>query len=203
MEFAATALTSIASAIGSGAGAGVTEAVGATVSAGTAAAGTAASGAGGLLGALGQTSTWGSILQGGATAASVLAATRAGEDKAFGLEQAALDAELETKIEGVQGLARRSSIRKALVAAIGERDVATAASGVDLSFGTPKVARREAVVDSERALAIDASTEELRKSRLISRATLYRYLADEAREGGLYKAIGLGLSGLGGLLRRG
>lgn len=195
MEFAASAMTSAA-----GGAAGVTQtfpswAGGAPV----AEVGGAASG---LKGALGPTSLWSSILSGGATAASVLAAKKAADDKARSYEYAAADAETETQIEAVAGLQRRASLKRQFAQAVGERDVATAASGVDVSFGTPSVIRAKMEGDTTRAVTLDQETENLRVARLRERAASYRIMAQDARAGGLLKAAGIGLEGAAGLARR-
>jgi hypothetical protein len=207
MEFAAAALSSFAAptAISGVTLAGETAAAtGSMLAAGTPFAMAApAAGAGGLLGLLGQTSSWAGLLSGGATVASMLQARRAGEQDARKLVLQADDAELEARVEQVQGLERRNSLKAKFVEAVGERDVAYAASGVDATFGTPAIARREAVVDTERALALDQDTENLRRNRLLERATNYRLAAAQAREGGIFKSIGLGFEGAGKLLRRG
>lgn len=173
MEFAAGALGAIASGIGSVASASAT-----------------------LLPAIGGVSSLAfSVLSGGATVASMLQHQRAGEQQARSLELQALDAEGNVGIEEVRGLERRNSIKQSLVAALGERDVAAAASGVDLSFGTPVIARREAIEEGERALTLDRQTENLRVARLRERAASYRQLASEARAGGLARASIAALEG--------
>lgn len=177
MEFAAAALTTIASGIG-----GVASAAAPLF--------TTASG-------------FASILQGGATVASVLAAQRAGAAEGQKFELAAGDAETNILIEANRATEKRISLKQSLVNALGERDVAYAASGVDLSFGTPVAARRQAVADTERALAIEKSGSDLTVARLRERAASYRLAGVNAREGALAKAAGLGLSGAADILRRG
>lgn len=184
MEFAAAALTSI----------------GSSLSAGVGAIGSAFSGA---TGAIGGMSTVASILSGGATVLGVLNMQRAAEQKETALKLQADDADTTAEIEAIQGTDRRNSLKAALTQAIGERDVAAAASGVDLSFGTPAVARRQAQVAGERALAIDQNTEDLRVSRLQERAANLRASAAGARAGGLGSAAALALQGGAALLRRG
>lgn len=189
MEFAAAALTSIASTTGSAA-----SAIGGAVS----------SGAAGLFsGATGFASTAASILSGGATVLSVLNAQRSGEAKADNLLMQAADSDTNARIEQLQGLDRSNSLKAKLVQQLGERDVATAASGVDLSFGTPVVARAQDVRAGERALAIDADTTETRIARLRERAANYRIGASQARSGGLGQAAALALEGGVRLMRRG
>lgn len=175
----------------------------ATMASAGAGAGAAASAGGGLLASLGSVSGIATILSGTATVASALAAAREGQVKGLAYAGAAKDAELEAQLEQTQGLDRRNTLRKALIDTIAERDVAAAASGVDLSFGTPATAREQAARDSERALAIDQSSEDFRRARLAERVVNYRTMAAEARRGGLAKAAGLALSGAAALARRG
>lgn len=195
MEFAVAAMTSIGNTI-----------TGALGSLGTAFTGTTgALGAPAIPGLLtgGLGSTVSSILAGGATVASVLNAQRAGEEKAWGLELQALDADTEGSLEAIRGTERRSSMKAALAEALGERDVAAAASGVDLSFGTPAIARERAIRDGERALAIDSGTEDFRVARLRERSVSLRRMAASARSGGLGRAAALGLEGAARIARRG
>lgn len=218
MEFAAAALASIggtataaAGGLTSAASFGAAELIGGGTAAGfnAATAGAAATGvaataaSGSLISALGQTSTWASILSGGATVASVLAMQQSGETKGFGLDMQADDAELSAKVEAVQGLDRRNSLKAALVQAVGERDVAAAASGVDLSFGTPSTARNQAIKDGERALDVDQASEDFRKQRLLERAGNLRLQAGQARSGALGAAAALALEGGAKLAKRG
>lgn len=188
MEFAAAALSSIA---------------GAASSAGSALVGAVTSVGSTLTSALTSTSGWASILSGGATVASVLAMQEAGETKAWNYQMQADDAELQARVEQVQGLDRRNSLKAALVQAVGERDVAAAASGVDLSFGTPAIARSEAIKDGERALSTDQATEDFRRQRLLERAGNLRLMAGQARSGALASSAALALEGGAKLLRRG
>lgn len=215
MEFAAAALTTVAEGAGlasptalagtTAAGAAIPVTTGSTLFAGTPFALPlgAAGGAGAIGASLGKTSTWAGLLSGGATVASMMNTMRAGELDARRVEALASDAETEVKIEEVKGLERRNTLKAALVNAIGERDVATAASGVDLSFGTPAQARKQAQTDTEVALSNDQATEDLRKSRLRERAANYRIAAAYSRSGALGRAAGIGLSGAADIIRRG
>lgn len=158
---------------------------------------------GSLLSAFGGMSTVTSILSGVATVGSMMNTQRAGDVAAMSYELNAQDAETSAKIEGNQEIDRRTSLKAALVKAIGERDVATAASGADLSFGTPAIARREAIADTERAIATSGQTSNLRQSRLLERAASYRTMALNTQYGALAKAAGTGLTGLAGIVARG
>jgi hypothetical protein len=209
MEFAAAAMSSLAGVFSSGgaaAGAGAAAAGGNFLGAGLSAAagaGSAGAGAGGLFSAIGGASTFASILSGGMTVASALQAQRAGKDQALGLEFQAQDAEVEGRQEMIAGMERRNSLRRALVDSIAEQDTAYAASGVDLSFGTPVVARQQASRSAERAMEIDQSTEDMRRARFGQKAGSLRLMAAASRRGGLAKASGLLLDGAAQAVRRG
>lgn len=181
MEFVAAALSSITSAITGGAAA-----AGSAAGAATGAAGAAGAAAGG--------STIASILSGGATALSILYGVAGANEKASSLELAARDAQGEQNTEQLQGLQRRSQIRSALAQAIGEQDTAYAASGVDLSFGTPSEARKAAVRDADSAVSIDGMTTLSRVSRLEERSKMLRAQARSTRRGALLQGAIQGLS---------
>lgn len=191
MEFAAAALTSIASGAGQ---------VGTALFGMTGAAGVPSI-PGLLTGATASTAA--SILSGGATVLSVVNAGRAADAKSMALEAQADDAVTQSRIATLQGIDRQNSLKAAMVDRIGTRDVATAASGVDLSFGTAAIARRQEISDTERALAIDNDTTNLQVTRLSERAANYRIQARQASAGGLATAASLALEGGAKLLRRG
>lgn len=200
MEFAAAALSSVAGAISS--------VVGGTT--GTAASLIGAAGMGELsigglsLGGLASGgSTIASILSGTATVAGMLGAQAAGQEQARSLYAQAGDARTEQDIERIRGTERRDSLRRSLLATLGERDVATAASGVDLSFGTAALARDEAERDAERALTLDKSTEDFRVARLQERENEFIRAGRAAKRAGTIKAVGLGLKGGAALVNRG
>ena len=143
------------------------------------------------------------LLEGGATLLGAFSAISAGEAQADQMELAARDAEAEIPLETLQGISRRTSIKKELVDAIGSQDVAFAASGVDLSFGTPGQAKKEAFREADRALASDSGTQELRSSRLSERARNFRRMGRTARSRGYASALFGGLDYGATVLNRG
>jgi hypothetical protein len=147
-------------------------------------------------------STLMSILQGTATALSVVGGLRSAQMQADARAAQAEDAKLEASMEGTRGIERRTAIRQRMVEDLGARDVAYAASGVDLAFGTPSTARNQAVSDANSALSTDAETENIRRNRLLSRAAQYTMMADEARSSGTLKAVTGGISMLADVTRR-
>ena len=123
---------------------------GATAAAG--AAGTAVAGVGSALApAAGAGSLFAGILQGGAGVTSAYAATRAAGEQSAALENQAFQTQVQAQGVGVSGDLQANSLKKGLLDTLGQRDVAYAASGVDLSFGTPQIARTQAVTDAGNA----------------------------------------------------
>lgn len=179
------ALTGAAGSAGAAAGTASTAAT----------AGTAAASSGGF--------SLATLLEGGATLLGAFSAIGAGEAQADRMELAARDAEAEIPLETLQGISRRASIKAELADAIGSQDVAYAASGVDLSFGTPAVARREAFREADYALTTDAGTQQVRTSRLAERAQSYRRMGRQARSRGYASALFGGLDYGATLLNRG
>lgn len=175
-------------------------------SAGTAAAsvGSTIAGAAGATGAAaGAGSTIASILQGSATLFSVLGGIGAANQEAGALELAAGDAEREKALETLQGVERRTSIKRAMMDSIGEQAVAYATSGVDLSFGTPSQARKEAFREADLGLETASGTELTRVARLDERAANYRSRAKATRRAGLLTGLGKGALGAANILARG
>ena len=220
MEIAAAAMTALVSAGSTvastvGSAMGITEAVGATAAASTglsaagssllanpfqlAGVGGATAGAGSMFGG----SMFANILQGGMGLMSAMAASREGAAKADALEMQAQDAKFDAKTEEINAINRQASLRRELTQSLGQRDAAYAASGVDLSFGTPEVARGQALDDANRAISGDQADAEMRAGRLRERAGSFRRMAEDARTAGSAKGLGaIGQSVLG-MVRRG
>jgi hypothetical protein len=132
-----------------------------------------------------------SVLQGGMGVLSAMSALRAGQAQSEMYLSQAADTRLDVTQEAIDATDRQTGLRKQLLAALGERDTAYAASGVDLSFGTPVQARTEAVQDANDAISVDQSNSDLRKSRLRSRAAGYEAMAADAKSAGSAKAAGI------------
>lgn len=172
-------LAPVLGALGIGGGAAATGAA-----AGAATTGAAAAGSGISLA---------SILQGTATVLGVVSAIGAGNAEGTQNELAASDAEAEQGQETLQGINRRTSIKKQMAAALGAQDVVYAGSGVDLSFGTAKAARTDAYREADLGLTTATGTEMSRVSRLAERAASYRAAAKSARRLGIFNALSGGL----------
>lgn len=136
-----------------------------------------------------------SLLQGTATVFSAVTALGAARADAEQFELAADDAAREKPLETLQGINRRTGIKAEMMNRIADADVANAASGVDLSFGTPMQARKDAFRQGDLALETDTGTEQTRVARLAEREANYRKRAKRARSAGVIDAIGIGLKG--------
>lgn len=157
---------------------------GAAAATGVATAGAAASAGAAATGGI----SFATILQGGLGLLSAVSAINAGNAQADSLEAQAEDAKREQPLETLQGIARRASIKRDMMDAVGKQDVAYAASGTDLSFGTPSVARREAFREADLALETDNGTQQTRQARLQEREANYLKMARKARQGGIFDA---------------
>lgn len=177
MELAASFVTSI---FGGGAtAAGATAGAAATATAAPAAAGFSLS----------------SLLQGTATVLGMVQSINAGKADEEAANAAADDAAREIPLETLQGITRRTALKKEMMDSVGQQDVAYAASGVDLSFGTPSRARSEAFRQADLGLTSDVGTEQTRIGRLQEREAEYRKRARRARQSGLFNAAIIGVKG--------
>lgn len=136
-----------------------------------------------------------SLLQGTATVLGAASALSAGKADAEAAELMADDAAREVPLETLQGINRRTGIKAEMMRRVGELDTAYAASGTDLSFGTPAQARREAFRQADLGLTSDVGTEQTRQARLLEREKGYRRRASRARSGGFLDALSIGLKG--------
>jgi hypothetical protein len=147
-------------------------------------------------GAMATAGTITSILEGTASVLGIVSSIAAGNADAEAAEAAARDADGEQAVENLQGISRRRSLRLAALEAMGDMDVANAASGVDLSFGTAAQAQTEALRELDLALTSDAGTQQTRVARLQERAASYRRTAKRARTAGLVGGLSAGVSTL-------
>lgn len=167
-------------------------AAGTAVAAGTVAAGSTAA----------QTFSLSQLLAGGATVLSMISSIRAGEAEGDALEQQAADAAREQPLETLQGIERRVGLKRAAADSIGALDVAYAASGTDLSFGTPAQARKDAYRELDLGLSADTGTQMTRTARLDERRRNYLRAAGRARSAGRFEGFMTGLSGAARIAER-
>jgi hypothetical protein len=142
------------------------------------------------------------LLAGGATVLSAVSSIAAGNAQADAYEQQASEARMQQPLSLVEGLQRRNDLKKATMAAVAEQDVAYAASGADLSFGTPTVARANAFHEGDYALNSNANTTGATIDQLGFREKSYLSMAARARTLGMFDGLvtaGLGFSRLGSI----
>ncbi len=96
-------------------------------------------------------------------------------------------------METLQGITRRNDIKRSFMEQLGQQDVAYAASGVDLSFGTPGQVRKEAFRETDLGITSDNGTEQTRVARLDEREAEYRKRASRAKKSAMFDALTQGL----------
>lgn len=129
------------------------------------------------------------LLGGATTILSAAASIAAGNQQAEMYEQQARETEMQKPLELLEGLNRRNDIKKATAAAVAEQDVAYAASGADLSFGTPTVARSSAFREGDYALSTNATVTGNSIDQLGLKAKSYLQMAGRARQMGVFEGL--------------
>ncbi|MFG1300367.1 hypothetical protein V5F49_11290 [Xanthobacter sp. V3C-3] len=159
-------------------------------------AASAATGAGGLLGALTSGSALSSVLSGGVTVLSALRAMDAGKERAAEADMRAAETRQQITDEREAGARRRINLKDEMYQVLGKNDVATAAAGIDLSYGFGAQARDTTLARGAQEVSIDKATEERRVSQLVEREANYRRISRGARQSGaLSAALALGEGG--------
>lgn len=143
------------------------------------------------------------LLSGTATVLGMVQSINAGQADAEAANLAADDAAREVPLETLKGITRRTAIKQQMMDSIGQQDVAYAASGVDLSFGTPSQARTEAFRQADLGLTSDVGTEQTQVSRLLEREANYRKRARRAKTAGFVDALTSGFTGFSNLSKIG
>ncbi|WP_057465813.1 hypothetical protein [Pseudovibrio sp. POLY-S9] len=143
------------------------------------------------------------ILQGVTGILGIMSSLNASEQEADMFEAQAIDAEAQKPLETLNGIERRTSIKQDLLQSVGEQDAAFAASGVDLSFGTPSEARKDAFADADRALTADNATQSSNTLRLDEKAKNYKLRARRARSAGVMSALTSGVGVISSIAQRG
>lgn len=169
----------------------------------TTAATTAASTAGATAAATTSGLSLSTLLQGTATVLGMTSAIAAGQADAEAAKMQADDTARQVPLETLQGIKRRSSIKQEMMDQLGSQDTAFAGAGVDLSFGTPGQARREAFRQADLGLTADVGTEQTNIARLQEREAAYRKRAGRAKLGGYFDALTLGFNSAASIAGRG
>jgi len=164
-------------------------------------AASSAAGAGGLLGALTGGSALSSVLSGGVTVLSALRALDAGKEKALDADMKAAETQRQITDEREAGARRRINLKDEMYDVLGKNDVATAAAGIDLSYGFGQQQRETVLAKGAQEVSIDKATEEARVRGLREREANYRRMSRGYRSGGTLSAalaVGEGAVKLGG-----
>lgn len=139
-----------------------------------------------------------SILTGTASLLSVISGMAGASADAEALNQQAREADMEQQTAAVKGKANQLAIKREMMDAVGQRDVAAAASGVDLSFGTAAQVRKEAFREADQALDSNSLTTMSTMSQYEQRAATYRKRAKQVKSAGIMNALVGGLTAFAG-----
>ena len=129
------------------------------------------------------------LLGGSATILSAAASIAAGNQQAEMYEDQARETRMQKPLELIEGLHRRNEIKKATAQAVADQDVAYAASGADLSFGTPTVARSQAFREGDYAANTNAMTTGNSIDQLELKSKSYLQMAGRARQIGMFEGL--------------
>ena len=122
-----------------------------------------------------------SIMQGVASVGGLVATIAAGNAEAANYKAQAADAERQKPFENLQSVDRKRSLLKAAADATGDVNVAYAASGLDLSFGSANEARRSINRQTDMGLTTDAATTSMRIDRLTEQSRNFRQMAKRSK----------------------
>lgn len=163
--------------------------------------GAAAAGTGGLLGALSGGSALSSVLSGGVTVLSALRGLQAADERGFEADMKAAETRQQITDEREAGARRRINLKEEMYSVLGKNDVATAAAGIDLSYGFGQQQRETVLDKGAQEVGIDSATEARRVRELKMREENYKRIARGARDSGTLSAalaVGEGATKLAG-----
>jgi hypothetical protein len=119
-----------------------------------------------------------------------MAGMQASESQAQSFEFQAHEAEDQQAAKTNEGVADVTTLKVALLKAIGENDVAFASAGIDLGFGIAADRRAKLTADNASDIDISRQQTDAEKAMLRARAANYYRLAADTRSQGQLKAIG-------------
>jgi hypothetical protein len=130
------------------------------------------------------------ILQGVATATSVLGTLSAASSEQQGLMLQAQEADLQTGQSGLDSANRQIRMKRELLQVLGANKVSAAASGIDLQGG---IAAADATAQKQaatREISIEREDDQMRRALLKARANGLRARSRDAGSAGLVRAAG-------------
>lgn len=143
------------------------------------------------------------ILQGVATAASVLGSLSAAGSEAQALTLQAQETELQAGQEQLGSTNRQTAMRRELLRVLGDNRVASAAAGIDLQGGLAQDIERSNKEAAARELSIERDDDSMRRALFKARANGLRSRGRDASTAGLVRAAGQFASFGTDLLQRG
>lgn len=103
----------------------------------------------------------------------------------------ARQAELTARSEEVRGQEEANAIKRDVARALASSNARGAASGIDISSGSPVTAQKEALSDANNALSTAGTNAKLRAETARIRSSLYRQRGRNAVRSGTLKAASL------------
>lgn len=128
-------------------------------------------------------------IQGGSTLLSIVSGMNAADEEAANFGMQAADAEQNIQLENLKGIGRRTSLKNEAFDVLGEQQVAFAAGGQDLTFGSPVNAQNEVFEELDSAVQSDNFTQSTRTDRLKQNAKNYRRAGRAVKKRGKLKAF--------------
>lgn len=155
-------------------------------------AGAAASASGALAtgATLGLSSTVLGILQGLATATSVLGTLSGARAEQEGLLLQATQTDLEAGQQQLESQNRQVKMKRELLTVLGQNRVTAAAAGIDLQGGLAQSQEIEQKTAATREISIEREDDQFKRAMLRARASGLRSRARDAGTAGLFKAFG-------------
>jgi hypothetical protein len=136
------------------------------------------------------------LLGGTATLLSAVSSIAAGNQQADALKAQAIDTQSQKSLELIQGLDRKNQAKKATAQAVSDINTAYAASGADLTFGTPAVARASAFQEGDFTENSNTWTTGSTIDRLEEKRQELLRQAGYARMAGLFEGFTTAASGI-------
>ncbi len=138
----------------------------------------------------GLTSTVLGILQGVATATSVLGTLSAASSEQQGLMLQAQEADLQAGQGQLESANRQIAMKRELLHVLGANKVAAAASGIDLSGGIAVDDARAQTIAATREISIERQDDQMRRALLKARSAGLRSRGRDAATAGLVRSAG-------------
>lgn len=128
----------------------------------------------------------------GATMLSMASTIFSGMQQRNDLNSMASDTRMQAMEDKLRSTQRQTEMKRNLLQALGENDVAFAAAGIDLSQGAAAANRDRMTQRTVEELNIDRREADFRQAMFRQRAQTYRRRAGQAMGGAMIRALGQG-----------